>query len=62
MKYFVWIAGTHGPEAQIWDEDSGKDGNGKAKPTLFKVALPTDRQDLSLNVLMELYKNETSQI
>lgn len=58
VKYFVWIAGFRGPEAQIWDEDAGKDGNGKVKPTLFKVALPTDRQDLSLNVLMELYKGD----
>lgn len=61
QKYFVWVAGTNGPEAQIWDKDVAVSGEGKAKPCLFKVALPTDREELSLNVLMELYKDDKPQ-
>jgi hypothetical protein len=56
-KYFVWITGLRGPEAQIWS-DNTVNSEGKAKPTLFKVRLPTDMQDLSLNVLMILYEKD----
>lgn len=40
LKRFVWIEGLNGPEAQIWSDDAGKDGQGKLKPTLKAVELP----------------------
>lgn len=34
-KYFVWIAGLRGPEAQFWDDDN-KTADGKPIKTLIK--------------------------
>jgi hypothetical protein len=36
LKYFVWIAGLKGPEAQIWDEKN-KTSEGKIIKTLMIV-------------------------
>jgi hypothetical protein len=39
LKYFVWIDGLAGPEAQIWYE-GGRDSQGRLKPSLKCVQLP----------------------
>lgn len=45
MKYFVWITGLKGPEAQIWDEKSKTEGQKPIK-TLFAVEI-SDRATLA---------------
>lgn len=53
FKYFVWIEGLAGHEAQIWYEDGGKDGQGKLKPALKRVEL----QENDIRTLDELIKD-----
>lgn len=51
-KYFVWISGLRGPEAQIWD-DKDKTADGKPIKTLIKpIAFNDDR---NLEQLMKDY-------
>jgi hypothetical protein len=49
-KYFVWITGLRGPEAQLWAEKQ-VDGSGKAKETLFIRELTADERGLGLDAL-----------
>lgn len=56
MKYFVWVAGLQGPEAQIWAE-MHTDGSGKAKPYLACHALADD-DVRGLDKLKEAFKYE----
>lgn len=53
FKYFVWIKGLAGPEAQIWHEDGGKDAQGKLKPALKRIEL----QENNARTLNELIKD-----
>lgn len=53
LKYFVWINGLAGPEAQIWENDGGKDSQGKLKPSLKCVQL----QENDIRTLDELKKD-----
>lgn len=39
FKYFVWVNGLSGPEAQIWAEDGGRDSQGKMKPSLKLIKI-----------------------
>lgn len=60
-KYFVWIKGFQHPEAQIWIGDDHTDGNGKAKPFIFKRKLEPFEENLNLDSLAEVYENEQHQ-
>ena len=53
MKYFVYIAGLRGPEAQKWAEDQTV--NGKLVPTLAKHTLTPLEANLSLDELKRRY-------
>lgn len=41
FKYFTWIAGLRGPEAQIWAEKD-KTREGKTVPILMQARLMSD--------------------
>jgi hypothetical protein len=45
-KYFVWIAGLRGPEAQFWDDDK-KTADGKPVKTLTKPMPVPDNTGLA---------------
>jgi hypothetical protein len=50
-KYFVWVSGSRGPEAQLWN-DEPVDGNGKpVKSVLFKHKLTEQEELFSLSEL-----------
>lgn len=53
-KYFVWIAGLRGPEAQLW-ADQQVDGAGKTKEVLFIRRLTANEQGLGLDFLAAAY-------
>lgn len=53
FKYFVWINGLAGPEAQIWQDEGGRDSQGKLKPALKRVEL----QESDVRTLDELMKD-----
>lgn len=53
FKYFVWIKGLAGPEAQIWQDEGGRDSQGKLKPALKCVEL----QESDVRTLNELIKD-----
>lgn len=55
-KFFVWVSGLQGPEAQLWIEKP-VDGSGKAKPYLACHALPDDDKR-GLDKLKEDFKYE----
>ena len=48
-KYFVWVSGLRGPEAQLWTEEP-VDGN--VKRVLFKHKLEPDEENLTLDQLI----------
>lgn len=51
-KYFVWVTGLRGPEAQLWTEEP-VDGNGKpVKSVLFKHKLEPFEELFSLDELI----------
>lgn len=51
-KYFVWMQGLRGLEAQLWSEEP-VDGNGKqVKTALFKQKLSPAEETLSLDYLV----------
>lgn len=53
MKYFVWIQGLRGPEAQKWAEDQTVDG--KPVPFLAKHILTPLEANMELKELMNRY-------
>jgi hypothetical protein len=46
MRYFVWLPGLRGPEAQFWDEPD-KTADGKPIKTLTKPIAVPDHINLS---------------
>ncbi len=54
MKYFVWIAGLKGPEAQIWHGEP-VDGAGKKKACLFIKELEPYEENLNIYDLEKIY-------
>lgn len=54
MKYFVWVPGLHGPEAQIWDEEN-KTREGKPIKTLIA---PIAVENYNLDALKKAYPFE----
>jgi hypothetical protein len=57
-KYFVYIKGLKGPQAQLWN-DKQTDGNGKEKSVLFIKKLEPYEYNLSLDYLQtHIYKPE----
>ena len=56
MKYFVWVSGVAGPEAQLWTEMQ-TNGEGKLKPYLACHAIPIEDKR-SLNELARDFKYE----
>lgn len=57
-KYFVWLSGMRGPEAQLWPE---KPMNGNGKPTLtplFEHELTSEESALSLDDLILKFKDK----
>jgi hypothetical protein len=59
-KYFVWISGLRGPEAQIWDEKD-RYANQKKVETLFKQELHPSEHLIGLNGLKERYPAPVSE-
>lgn len=53
MKYFVYIQGLRGPEAQKWDGEQTV--NQKPVPTLMKREISDWDWDRPLNMLKEIY-------
>jgi hypothetical protein len=56
-KYFVWIAGLRGPEAQLWDEKA-KTAEGKPIKTLMGPIEVGNTVDLTVARLMHPYPFE----
>lgn len=57
-KYFVWLTGLRGPEAQLWTSEP-VDGNGKPiKGTLFKQKLSEQEETLSLDQLILKFEKD----
>ena len=56
MKYFVWVKGLCGPEAQIWVGDQYE--GGKVTPYIFKRKLEPYEENLDLDTLSKFYANE----
>lgn len=56
-RYFVYIPGSRGPEAQIWDHDAMEAGDGKKKVATIglPIKLNAMEQDLSIESLKVLY-------
>lgn len=55
-KYFVWVLGSRGPEAQLWTSEP-VDGNGKpVKGTLFKQKLSEQEELLSFSQLITKFE------
>ena len=59
-KYFVYVNGLRGPEAQIWDDEHRYE-NQKKVQTLFKQALKFDEHLHGLNALKERYPMPVSE-
>lgn len=60
MKYFVWVSGLRGPEAQLWDEAEKTEGGKPVKPLTKPILLP-DQMVYSLNSLMVKYPYEAKE-
>lgn len=56
MKYFVWVTGVAGPEAQIWT-DIQTNGEGKPKPFLACHAI-ADNDKRSIEELRRDFRYE----
>lgn len=56
-KYFVWVSGPRGPEAQLWN-DKPVDGNGKAvKNAIFTEKLSPELEHWTLDQLILKFNN-----
>jgi len=57
-RYFVWLNGLLGPEAQIWN-DLPTDGNGKMRhKPIFQQKLTDEEANLSLDELILKFKSK----
>lgn len=62
-KYFVWLSGQNGPQAQVWHNDVPKNGNGKPQhEPIFKIELTDENAKLSLDDLILKFKDEINAI
>jgi len=60
-KYFVWLIGLRGPEAQIW-HDQPPTGEGKSRVSpIFQQELTDEEEKLSLDQLILKFKEKAGE-